>query len=293
MSRARFSASAHSQTNWPDAAQLARALRSSTPALLFGVRLWASVCLALYVAYWLELDNPFWAGTAAAIVCQPSLGASLRKSWFRMAGTVVGAAAIVAMTACFPQDRVLFLVGLALWCAVCGFFATLLHNFASYSAALAGYTAAIIGSEQLGATGGPDGQAFMLVVTRVSEIWIGIICAGMIPAGTDFGGARRRLAGTLLVFGPEQSKTRPVRHDLIRRVIALEPVIDEALRESSDLRPRSRALQAAVGGLFAALSGWWSVAVHLELLRSDRARREANIVLENIPLELRSVPEQG
>ena len=54
----------------------ATALRSATPALLFGLRLWAAVCLALYVAFWLQLDNAYWAGTSAAIVSQPSLGAS-------------------------------------------------------------------------------------------------------------------------------------------------------------------------------------------------------------------------
>ena len=27
------------------------------PPLLFGLRLWASVCLAYYLAFWLELDN--------------------------------------------------------------------------------------------------------------------------------------------------------------------------------------------------------------------------------------------
>src|SRR5580693_10503825 len=32
-------------------------LQASGPPLLFGLRLWASVCLALYVAFWLELDN--------------------------------------------------------------------------------------------------------------------------------------------------------------------------------------------------------------------------------------------
>jgi hypothetical protein len=42
------------------------ALEALLPALLFGLRLWASVCLALYVAFWLELDNAFWAGTSAA-----------------------------------------------------------------------------------------------------------------------------------------------------------------------------------------------------------------------------------
>ena len=65
------------------------ALKAAGPPLLFGLRLWASVSLALYVTFWLELDEPFWAGTSAAIVCQPHLGASLRKGWFRMIGTLV------------------------------------------------------------------------------------------------------------------------------------------------------------------------------------------------------------
>src|SRR6516165_10002584 len=170
------------------------ALEAAGPPLLFGVRLWLSVCLALYVAFSLELDNAYWAGTSAAIVCQPHLGASLRKGWYRMIGTVVGAVAIVVLTACFPQDRAPFLIGLALWGAGCALTATLLRNFAAYSAALAGYTAAIIASDQLGATGGPNGQAFMLAVYRASEICIGIVCAGIVLAGTDLGGARRRLA---------------------------------------------------------------------------------------------------
>src|SRR6476619_7134063 len=105
------------------------ALRAAGPPLLFGVRLWASVCLALYVAFWLELDNHYWAGTTAAIVCQPSVGASLPGGWFRMIGTVVSAVMIVVLTACFPQDRLGFLVSLALWGAACALVATLLRNF--------------------------------------------------------------------------------------------------------------------------------------------------------------------
>ena len=80
-------------------AALAAAARAAGPPLLFGLRMWAAVCLALYVAFWLELDNAYWAGTSAALVCQPRLGASLRKGWFRMIGTVVGATAIVLLTA--------------------------------------------------------------------------------------------------------------------------------------------------------------------------------------------------
>src|ERR1700683_2384567 len=115
-----------------------RTAKAAGPPLLFGLRLWASVCLALYVTFWLELDNAYWAGTSAALVCQRHLGASLRKGCFRMVGTVVGAVWIVALAAVFPQDRVGFLVGLALWGAACAYVATLLRNFASYAAALAG-----------------------------------------------------------------------------------------------------------------------------------------------------------
>jgi uncharacterized membrane protein YccC len=277
-------------------------MRAASPPLLFGFRVWAAVCLALYVSYWLELDNAYWAGTSAAIVCQPSLGASLRKGLFRMVGTVVGAIAIVVLTACFPQQRVGFLLGLALWCAVCGLGATLLRNFAAYSAALAGYTAAIIASDELGAVGGANGDAFMLAVTRASEICIGIVCAGVVLAGTDFGGARRRLAsqlaaiaaeiterfaGTFLLVGPKQAETRPIRRDLLRRVIALDPVIDEVLGEVSDLRYHSPILQAAANGLFSALSNWQMAALHLELMPNGEGQLEAEPVRRNLPKQPR------
>src|SRR5258706_6785677 len=173
------------------------ALAGAREPLLFGVRLWASVCLALFVAFWIQLDNPYWAGTSAAVVCQPQLGASLRKGWFRMIGTVIGAVTIVVLTACFPQDRIGFFVLLALWGGLCAFGATVLHNFASYAAALAGYTAAIVGAGVLGATGGPSSEVFLQAIFRASEICIGIMCAGVVLAGTDLGGAQRRLAASL------------------------------------------------------------------------------------------------
>ena len=91
-------------------ASVSRGLEIGGPPLIFGVRLWASVCLALYVAFWLQLDTPSWAGTTAALVCQPQLGASLRKGWYRLVGTVVGAVAIVVMTGIFPQNRAAFLM---------------------------------------------------------------------------------------------------------------------------------------------------------------------------------------
>ncbi len=289
--------------------RLEAALRAAGPPLLFGLRLWASVTLALYVAFWLELDNPFWAGTSAAIVSLPQLGASLRKGWFRMIGTLVGAVMSVVLVACFPQDRILFLGALALWGAACSFVSALLRNFASYSAMLAGYTVAIIAGDLLGATGGVNAnEAFLLAVTRASEICIGIVCAGIVLAGTDLGGARRRLAAlfadlavgissgfsdTLTRTGGALPDTQPVRREFIRRVIALDPVIDETIGESSQIRHQSPILQQAVDGLFAALGGWLAAANHLARLPQDRARDDTALILLNLPAELRARPEQA
>jgi uncharacterized membrane protein YccC len=285
------------------------AWRAVAPPLLFGLRLWGSVSLALYVAYWLELDTPYWAGTSAAIVCQPQLGASLRKGWFRMIGTVIGAAMSVVLVASFPQDRILFLGGLTVWSAACAFAATLLRNFASYAAALAGYTAAIIAGDLFGAAGGVDADAaFLLAVARASDICIGIVCAGIVLAGTDLGGARRRLAAqfadlsagitagltrTLATAGCESPDTQPVHREFVRRVVALDPVIDETLGESAQIRYHSPVLQSAVDGLFTALSDWCAVANHVRELPDGEIRQEAAAVLECVPPPLRSASQPG
>lgn len=266
------------------------------------MRLWAAVCLAMFIAFWLELANPFWAGTTAGIVCQPVLGASLRKGWFRMLGTIIGAVASVVISAAFPQSRAGFLVALALWGAICGLVASILRNFASYAAALAGYTAIIICADQLGAVGGPAvDNAFNLAVTRATEICIGIVSAGVVLVATDLGGARRRLAGVLADLAAQiaggllgaldssaagQPQARTQRRGFIARVGTLDTLIDQAMGETSALRFRPRALQAAEDGLFTALSAWRALSVHLE--RFPQAEPEARALLRQIPPALRS-----
>ena len=130
-----------------------RPSQSNAPAwqagLLHGLRTAAAVSIALGLAFWLELDNAYWAGTTAAIVCQPVLGSSLRKALFRTYGTLAGGTAAVLLWAAFPQDRIGFCLGLAGWCAMCGFLGHRLTFFAAYGAQLAGYTAAIIGLAML------------------------------------------------------------------------------------------------------------------------------------------------
>jgi uncharacterized membrane protein YccC len=277
---------------------LAERLRVATPALLFGLRMWASVCLSLWVAFALELSEPSWAATTAALVCQPVLGASLRKSMFRMIGTVVGAIAIVVLAALFRQDRVGFLVGLALWCAGSAFVATVLTNFAAYAAALAGYTAAIIAIDVLGPVGSTNGIVFIFAIDRSLEICIGIVSAGVVLALTDLGHSRRKLAAECAALSStimdgftdcfatasgSLDQFRGLRRELLRRVIALYPMIDAAIGEASDLRYRSAVLQRAVAGLMETISAWRKVAFAIALNGDSTTAREAEAVHDLLP----------
>jgi hypothetical protein len=81
----------------------------------------------------------------------------------------------------------------------------------------------------------------------------------------------------LPLTGPALADTRPARRDLVRKVIALDPVIEEVIGECSDLRVRAAGLRTALQGLFAALAGWRTVAVHLEAAPDAAARGEAGI----------------
>jgi uncharacterized membrane protein YccC len=290
-------------------ASLVEALRAATPALLFGLRLWASVCLALYVAFTLELPDPSWAATTAALICQPVLGASLRKASFRMIGTVVGAIGIVILAALFRQDRLSFLVGLAVWCAVSAFVATLLSNFAAYGAALSGYTAAILANDVLGPVGASNsGSVVILAIYRAFEICIGIVSAGVVLTLTDRGQSRRKLAAEFTAlstaimdgfadcFVTASSKLdefRALRRDLLRRVIALNPTIDAAIGEASDLRYRSAVLQRAVSGLLETLTAWRRAAFEIARSRDAATEREAHAVHDHLPRDRLSPDASG
>jgi Fusaric acid resistance protein family len=157
-----------------------------------------------------------------------------------------------------PAEPRRLLAALALWGAGCAFVATILRNSLAVAAQLAGITAAIIANSELGATGGANGDAFVLAIIRCTEICVGIVSAGVVLAGTDFGSAQRRLAalfaalaaeitgrftGTLALAGPEFPETQPMRQELVRHVIALDPVIDEAIGESAQLRNNSPVLR--------------------------------------------------
>src|SRR5262245_10501551 len=143
---------------------------------IFAAKTTASGLLALLVAFAFNLDQPKWALLTVFIVAQPQSGLVLAKSFFRIIGTVVGAAVALLLVSLFAQERVLFLGTLALWIGLCTFASKQARNFAAYGFVLSGYTVAIVGIP-----GALDpGSAFFIAVARVTEISLGIMTTAAI-----------------------------------------------------------------------------------------------------------------
>ena len=247
--------------------------------LFFGLRLAGSVCLTLSITYWLELPNSFWAATTAAIVCQPSFGASLQKGRFRIIGTLTGALAMVALLGLFAQQRDLLILGMALFCGVCGFAAIALQGFAAYAAALAGITATIIFADTLS----DPTNAFFLSLIRVSEIGIGIGAATLVMLVTDTGLAGRQLSALIeriaseltsgfiasMTSGSETDAMRTARRGVVHSLAPLNAAIGAAIAGSARCHARRGNLTAARDALIAALVSWRTIGHHPGRISGD------------------------
>ncbi len=153
-------------------------LQDEWPVWAFVFKALLSAFLALWLAYRLELPQPSTVLATVFIVMQPESGQVLAKSFYRIIGTLLGLTVMIPLLALFAQERVLFLLCLALWIGLCTVGAARYRDFRGYACVLAGYTAALIG---LPAIADPQG-AFMQALWRVLEISLGILCSGLVSA---------------------------------------------------------------------------------------------------------------
>ncbi|HGM7194030.1 TPA: FUSC family protein [Serratia marcescens] len=146
-----------------------------------------AMCLALWVAFVLELDEPYWALTSAAVVSFPTIGGVISKSIGRIFGSLVGAAASVEIAGHCLNDPWLFTLFIAAWIGLCTYVSNHYQNNVSYAFALAGYTAAIIAFGTVNVT--DTQQIFDIAQARVCEVITGILCGGLmmmiLPSTSD------------------------------------------------------------------------------------------------------------
>ncbi len=125
-------------------ARFAWLLAPPTSSLLFALRFCVAIALALYLSMRLQLDRPYWATLEVAIMIWPIPGFAVARGFSRAAGTIVAVCAGLAIVGAFPQSYVLSGAALALWVALCSFFASLLRNNLSYGFAIAGFLAGLV-----------------------------------------------------------------------------------------------------------------------------------------------------
>ena len=142
---------------------------------VFALRTFAAAMTALYLALWIDLPRPYWAVATAYITSQIAAGATRSKAIYRLGGTLVGAAATVAMVPSLVNSPVLLTLAIAAWVGLCLFVSLLDRTPASYLPMLAGYTAAIIGFPSVDT----PGAIFDVAVARAQEISLGILCASL------------------------------------------------------------------------------------------------------------------
>nr|WP_277876919.1 FUSC family protein [Acetobacter conturbans] len=143
---------------------------------MYASRVFISIGLALWMAGFLMLENPISAVTTVLIVANPTPGALISKSVWRIVGTLVGTTLGIALMACFPQQPVLFFGGLAMLIGLACFVATLLRFYRAYAAVLTGYTIIIISTS---AFENPD-RIFESAMARLSVVVVGIVSTAIV-----------------------------------------------------------------------------------------------------------------
>ncbi|MBV8624436.1 MAG: FUSC family protein [Herbaspirillum sp.] len=223
--------------------------RNDAPTWVYVFKMVFAGLLALGVGYGLDLESPRSALITVFIVMQPQSGMILAKSFYRVIGTLVGSAAIVVFVGLFAQTPELFLLASALWIGLCTVGSAHNRNFRSYGFVLSGYTVALIG---LPAALNPA-ITFDSVMTRVSEIMVGIVCAGLVSAlvfpQASATGLVRIIRGRFTAFvdlisatlggTADRKQLETTNARFVGDIIGLEALRSSAIFEDPEVRLRS------------------------------------------------------
>lgn len=143
---------------------------------LFSIKAFVASMLALYVALSFDLPRPYWAMAAVYVVANPLAGATSSKGLYRALGTLIGAAASVAMLPALVNSPLLMSIAVALWTGGLLYISMLDRTPRSYVFMLAGYSLPLMA---LPAVDAPQ-TIFDIASARSQEIILGIVCASVI-----------------------------------------------------------------------------------------------------------------
>lgn len=263
-----------------------------TPAQLDLALFIAKTLAAGFLALWLSmrfgLDRPATAMVTVFIVSQPQSGFVLAKSAYRAAGTLIGSAATLLLVALFSQQRELFIGAIALWVGACAMGAARFRDFKAYAFVLSGYTACLIGFP----AALQAGAAFDIALSRVSEVMLGIVCAGLVadvvapqrlaPAlvaliRTRYGAFAELVAATLRDEIADRADAERRHARLAADIMQMESLRAAAFFEDAESRVRDARLQQLNADFMSALTSFHALERLLARLQAPEqaAVREA------------------
>ena len=104
----------------PDASWMVRLVRGiGIRPIIFSVNCYIATILALFISFSLDLKSPAWAMTTVYLTSQPLSGALRAKAVYRVIGTFVGGAAMVAIVPNLVDAPELTTLAIILWVALC------------------------------------------------------------------------------------------------------------------------------------------------------------------------------
>ncbi|MEJ5070930.1 FUSC family protein [Enterobacter ludwigii] len=180
-------------------------VKATRPQWRYALRNGIAMCLALSFAYYINLDQPYWAMTSAAVVSFPTVGGVISKSLGRIAGSLLGAVAAILIAGHTMTDPWLFLLALSAWIAFCTWTCAMYMNNAAYAFQLAGYTCAIIAFPMVNVIDAT--HIWEIAQARVCEVILGILCGALmmmiLPSTSD---------GTTLLTALKNMHARILEH---------------------------------------------------------------------------------
>ncbi len=220
-----------------------------------------AMCLALSIAYALDLDEPYWAMTSAAVVSFPTVGGVISKSFGRIAGSLLGACAALLLAGHTLNDPSAVSVQYLRLAGALHRACALFTNNVAYAFQLAGYTCAIIAFPVINIS--DSYELWVIAQSRVCEVIVGILCGGLmmmiLPSTSDGSNLltalktmhARLLEHASLLWVPETTDAIRTAHEsvigqiltmnLLRIQGLLEPLPFPSAESSAELPPASAA----------------------------------------------------
>ena len=201
-------------------------------AWAFALRIWAAMMVALYAAFWLQLESASSAAVTVGILALQTRGQAYQKAVYRILCTIIGVVASFVIAGLFAQSRDLFVIGFAGWLGLCVYVGGLLDGNRAYGAVLAGYTVALVAVTQIDS---PQ-SIFAAGVNRGAAIVVGIAALALISdvfaapnLHTGLSGklaaAHRRVRAFVRAILRGESADPIQSANLLREITALHPDI--------------------------------------------------------------------